>query len=103
MHLYSATSWASPRLDVEAERQVFARGLEMLVAIFARAARRGELIDEAPATCARLYLAALQVLLGEWEREGLAQTPDEIAARLERLVTRTFARAAVPLKPRRRA
>ena len=90
MHLYSGTAWAAPRLDVDEERHAYDRGIAALVSLFARAAARGELIDERPETCAHLYLAIIQVVLAEWEAGGFAMPAAEVADRLERHVVRTF-------------
>jgi AcrR family transcriptional regulator len=90
MHLYSGTAWAAPRLDVDEERRAYDQGIAALVALFARAAERGQLIEERPETCAHLYLAIIQVVLAEWEAGGFAISAAEVAARLERHVLRTF-------------
>jgi AcrR family transcriptional regulator len=90
MHLYSGTAWAAPRLDVDEERRAYDRGVAALVSLFASAARRGELIDERPETCALLYLAIFQVVLAEWEASGFAMAATEVTDRLERHVVRTF-------------
>jgi AcrR family transcriptional regulator len=94
MHLYSGTAWAAPRLDVDEEQRAYERGIGALVTLFARAAERGELVDERPETCAHLYLALIQVVLAEWEAGGFATSATEVAERLERRVLRTFAQSA---------
>ena len=86
----SGTAWATPRLDVDEERRAYERGIAALVSMFAAAAARGQLIDERPETCARLYLALIQVLMAEWAAGGLATPAAEVADRLERLLVRTF-------------
>jgi AcrR family transcriptional regulator len=94
MHLYSGTSWAAPRLDVEEERQIFDQGMGALVALFEQAASRGELVhDEPPERCARLCVAIAQVLLFEWEAGSLATPAAEVAARFERTLLRALAPA----------
>jgi AcrR family transcriptional regulator len=93
MHLYSATSWASPRLDVDEERRAFERGVRLLVMLFERAAADGELIEERPETCARIYLAMMQVMLAEWEAESFTTAAADVAARFDRHILRTLARA----------
>jgi AcrR family transcriptional regulator len=105
MHLYSGTAWAIPRLDVDEERHVFERGIGALEGLFAQAAARGELVDDRPETCAKMYLAMMQVLLSEWEAEGFVRTSAEMAERLETHVTRAFFRpdAAQPGAARRSA
>jgi AcrR family transcriptional regulator len=90
MHLYSGTAWAAPRLDVDEERRAYERGIAALVSLFARAAERGELIDERPETCAHLYLASFQVVLAEWAAGDFAMPATEVADRLERHLVRTF-------------
>jgi AcrR family transcriptional regulator len=90
MHLYSGTAWAAPRLDVDEERRAYERGIAALVGLFARAAARGELVDEPPETCAHVYLALMQVFLAEWEASGFAAPAEDVADRLERRVLRTF-------------
>jgi AcrR family transcriptional regulator len=90
MHLYSGTAWAAPRLDVDEERRAYEQGIAALVAIFARAAERGELVDERPETCARMYLALIQVALAEWAAGGFTEAEEVVASRLERRVLRTF-------------
>ena len=90
MHLYSGTAWAAPRLDVDEERRAYDQGIAALVALFARAAERGQLIEERPETCAHLYLAIIQVVLTEWEAGGFAISAADVADRLERYVLRTF-------------
>jgi AcrR family transcriptional regulator len=92
MHLYSGTAWAAPQLDVEEERHVFELGIVALVSLFERAAARGELVDERPETCARLYVASMQVLLAEWQAEGFKSAAEEMAARFEAHMMRSFAR-----------
>jgi AcrR family transcriptional regulator len=93
MHLYSGTAWAAPRLDVEEEQRSYDRGIGALVGLFEQAARRGELVDEPPSTCARLCLAMIQVLLSEWEAEEFKTPSADVAARFERMVMRSFARS----------
>ena len=90
MHLCSGTAWAAPRLDVDEERRAYERGIGALVALFARAAERGELVGERPETCAHLYLAMIQVVLAEWEEGQLTLPADAVADRLERHLLRTF-------------
>jgi AcrR family transcriptional regulator len=90
MHLYSGTAWAAPRLDVDEERRAYERGIGALESLFARAAARGELVDERPETCAHLYLALMQVMLAEWEAGGFKLAAGEVADRLERHVMRVF-------------
>jgi AcrR family transcriptional regulator len=104
MHLYSGTAWAAPRLDVDEERQVYERGMSALVGLFAQAAARAELIEgEPPESCARMCVAIVQVLLGEWEAESFATPAAEIAARFERYVMRALGRPAAeePVAARR--
>ncbi len=96
MHLYSGTSWASPQLDADEERQVFELGIAALVALFEQAAARGELVDERPETCARMYLALTQVFLAEWEKEAFATPAAAMAARFEQHMTRALMRPALP-------
>jgi len=102
MHLYSGTSWSSPRLDVDEERRIFERGIHSLVVLFEHAAARGELIDEPPETCAHLCLGMMQVMLAEWQRGSFANPAADVAARFERLLVRTFARAAPAAATRQR-
>ncbi len=94
MHLYSGTAWALPHLDADEERRVFARGMDALEGLFAQAAARGELIDERPATCARMYLAMMQVFLAEWVAERFASPAAAISARFQQHMTRLFERRA---------
>jgi AcrR family transcriptional regulator len=97
MHLFSGTSWAAPRLDVEEETVIYERGVAALVSIFERAAKRGELVtDESPRSCARMCLAICQVLLSEWEAESLATPPADVAARFERHLMRGIGRPSAP-------
>jgi AcrR family transcriptional regulator len=99
MHLYSGTSWAAPRLDVDEERRLYDRGLTWLAELFQRAGADGQLIEESPETCARIYLAMTQVLLAEWQAESFATSSTDVAARFQRLMLRTFARS-LPAKSR---
>jgi len=92
MHLFSGTSWAAPRLDVDEERLAFEPGIAWLVVLFERAQQRGEIVDERPETCARMYLSMIQVLLAEWHAEGFATPAVDVAARCERNMLRAFAR-----------
>jgi AcrR family transcriptional regulator len=93
MHLFSGTAWAAPRLDVDEETRIYEQGMGALVAIFERAAARGELVaEEPPKSCARMCLAICQVLLSEWEAESFATPPGEVAARFERHVMRAIGR-----------
>lgn len=92
MHLYSGTSWATPRLDVPEEREVYERGLAPLAAIFADARTRGQLVDEDPETCGRLLPALLQVYLAEWVAEDFRTPPDALASRIDRQIRRSFMR-----------
>lgn len=92
MHLHSGTSWADPRLDVKEEQRFYEIGREPLVALFRMAQGRGELVDETPDTCARVYLAMLQVVFSDWEREKLKSPPADVAARADRMARRAFAR-----------
>ncbi len=103
MHLYSGTAWAAPQLDVDEERRVFELGIVALEGLFAQAAVRGELVDERPETCARMYLATMQVLLAEWEREGFKSPAEAMAARFERHMMRSFVGAGVERGTRRSA
>jgi hypothetical protein len=66
--------------------------MRALAGFFERARARGELIDERPETCARLFLGMIQVLLAEWESEDFASSAAEVAARCERQMLRAFAR-----------
>jgi hypothetical protein len=103
MHLYSGTAWAAPHLEVDEERQIFEQGMLALVALFDRAASRGELVDgEPPERCARLSIAIAQVLLHEWEAESFATPAAEVAARFERTLMRTLARAPARVAPTQR-
>lgn len=93
MHLHSGTSWAAPRLDVPEEQDVYDRGLAPLAAIFAEAERRGQLVAEDAETCGRLLPAMLQVYLAEWVEARFRTPPDELAARIDRQIRRSFQRA----------
>jgi AcrR family transcriptional regulator len=93
MHLFSGTSWAAPRLDVDEETVIYEKGMGALIAVFERAAKRGELItDEPPRSCARMCLATCQVFLSEWEAESFATPAAEVARRFERYLMRAIGR-----------
>jgi AcrR family transcriptional regulator len=103
MHLYSGTAWATPRLDVDEERQIFDQGMGALVALFDQAESCGELVDgEPPERCARLCIAIAQVLLFEWEAESFATPAADVAARFERTLVRALARAPARVAPSQR-
>jgi len=90
MHLGSGTSWAAPRLEVKEEQRVYHAGRMPLVALFERAAARGDRLRERPETSTSLLLASIQVYLAEWVDEGLLTPADDVAARITGFVRRAL-------------
>ena len=62
-----------------------------LVEVFRAGAAAGVFVDEPPAQQARLMIAILQVILGEWVDDGMTTSPDEVLRRIADAMTRCFA------------
>lgn len=67
------------------------QGFAMAEQTFAAGVAAGEFVDEPPALHARHMIALLQVLLGVWLDDGMAEPPEDVVARARRLLVRAFA------------
>lgn len=95
MHLRQGTSWViSPAAGSNGRAAIWSEIHALHADIFRRGTDAGVFIDEEPGFLAKAFSALDQVLLSDWESRGMKDSPENLIARLRRLVGRTFRRDA---------
>lgn len=104
MHLRDGQAWSShEQLRTDLQRESWQRGLDMMIALFARAAADGDLVSRDPPLDVRLVIAAMQVHLSAWLREQPRSSAEQQFEKIWDFVRRAFlAPSAQPSEERNR-
>lgn len=90
MHLRTGASWALQPSEA-GNRRALADSIHGIQAdLFARGAAAGLFIDEDPAWLSVMFSGMDQAHLSHWVASGMRSSRDEVLARLQRVVRRTF-------------
>lgn len=93
MHLRAGTSWVvSPEPNAESRARIWQEVHALQAGIFRRGIDAGVFIDDDPGFLARLFSAMDQVLLADWVGGGMKESRDELIAKLDAIVERSFRR-----------
>jgi AcrR family transcriptional regulator len=90
--LREGATWTTRKtMTLPEQSQAWDQGYSLAVEVFRAGAAAGVFVDEPPAQQARLMIAILQVILGEWVDDGMITPPDEVLRRIADAMTRSFA------------
>lgn len=93
LHLNEGQPWAlDPKFICEEQRRQWREGLELTTNVFRAAIAEGSAIGDDPEVMARLLIATHQVMLVCWVQNGMREPRDELVARMQDYVRRSFGR-----------
>jgi AcrR family transcriptional regulator len=99
-HLRAGTSWAlTPQSGTEAQIRHWQEIHALQADIFRRGIAEGAFVEDDPAYLARMFSVMDQVLLADWVAGGMQASRDQLVARLEAQVERSFCRPAATSRP----
>lgn len=99
MHLRDGQAWSTTtHLRSEVQRQGWARGMEMMRALFTRAAAEGAMRSGTADRDARVAIATQQVFMAEWLESTERSTPDALFEASWEVVERAFVLPSAQMK-----
>ena len=93
LHLREGRAWTQAPTSGGSERAAIWSAIhDLQSSIFRRGIERGVVVDEDPSLLAKAFSARDQVGRADWAANGMRQSRNELVARLQGLVARTFVR-----------
>ncbi len=93
MHLRQGTSWViSPVSGANGRAAIWNEIHALQAKVFADGIAAGVFVDENPSFLAKTFSAMDQVLLSDWESQGMKEQPAKLVERLQAMAARSFRR-----------